>query len=388
MHVALAFEAPGARDDDAYAAQIYATALGGGMSSRLFQELRERRGLCYAIFAQAGAYEDTGLITLYAGTGADQIRELTEVTMDELRRAADGLSRPELERARAQLKAGLLMGLESASARAERMARMLSVWGRVPTIEETIARIDAVTPEALRAFGEALAAGRPAGARAARAGRRRAGPRPSWRGGWRPDRERAELPPQHVRPAIETARLSLRLPEMGDHVAWAQLRRQGERFLRPWEPSWSPDHLSRKAFRNRVYWAWRARDEGRALPLFLVRRGDGRLLGAITLDNIRRGPSQSGQVGYWIGEEFARAGADDRGARRAGRRARLLGARPRAGSRPPACPRTPPRARCSTAAASSTRAWRAATCRSTGAGATTCSTPACAPTGAAAGAAQ
>ena len=163
VHVALAFEAPGARDDDAYVAQVYATALGGGMSSRLFQELRERRGLCYAIFAQAGAYEDTGLITLYAGTGADQIRELSEVTMDELRRAADGLSRPELERARAQLKAGLLMGLESASARAERMARMLSVWGRVPTIEETIARIDAVTPERLRAFGEALAAsGRPA----------------------------------------------------------------------------------------------------------------------------------------------------------------------------------------------------------------------------------
>jgi predicted Zn-dependent peptidase len=158
VHVALAFEGPGARDDDAYAAQVYATALGGGMSSRLFQELRERRGLCYSIFAQAGAYEDTGMITLYAGTGEEQIRELAEVTMDELRRAADGLSRAELERARAQLKAGLLMGLESASARAERMARLLSIWGRVPTIEETIARIDAVTPARLRAFGEALAA--------------------------------------------------------------------------------------------------------------------------------------------------------------------------------------------------------------------------------------
>jgi ribosomal-protein-alanine N-acetyltransferase len=109
-------------------------------------------------------------------------------------------------------------------------------------------------------------------------------------------------------PAIETSRLSLRLPEMGDHVAWAQLRRQGEGFLRPWEPSWSPDHLSRRAFRDRVYWAWRARDDGRALPLFLVRRSDDRLLGAITLDNIRRGPSQSGQVGYWIGKEFARQG--------------------------------------------------------------------------------
>lgn len=109
-------------------------------------------------------------------------------------------------------------------------------------------------------------------------------------------------------PAIETQRLSLRLPEMADHVAWSHLRRQGEVFLRDWEPTWSVDHFSRKAFRNRVYWAWRSRDEGRALALFLMRREDGRLLGAITLDNIRRGPSQSAQVGYWIGEEFARQG--------------------------------------------------------------------------------
>jgi ribosomal-protein-alanine N-acetyltransferase len=108
--------------------------------------------------------------------------------------------------------------------------------------------------------------------------------------------------------AIETPRLMLRLPEMGDHTSWAQLRRWGEPFLRPWEPAWSPDHLTRRAFRNRVYWAWRAQDEGRALPLFLIRREDQRLLGAITLDNIRRGPAQSGQVGYWIGPDFARQG--------------------------------------------------------------------------------
>ena len=157
VHLAMAFEGPRARDDSAYAAQIYATALGGGMSSRLFQELRERRGLCYSIFAQAGAYEDTGLVTFYAGTGADQIRELAELTMDELRRAVDGFSTAEIERTRAQLKAGLLMGLESASARAERIARMLSVWGRIPTIDETIARIDAVTSEDLRTFAEGLA---------------------------------------------------------------------------------------------------------------------------------------------------------------------------------------------------------------------------------------
>lgn len=107
---------------------------------------------------------------------------------------------------------------------------------------------------------------------------------------------------------IETERLVLRLPEMGDHAAWARLRRNGETFLKPWEPSWSPDHLSRRAFRNRVYWSSRSREEGRALPLFLIRRADDRLLGAITLDNIRRGPSQSGQVGYWIGPEHARQG--------------------------------------------------------------------------------
>ncbi len=108
--------------------------------------------------------------------------------------------------------------------------------------------------------------------------------------------------------AIETPRITLRLPEMTDHAEWARLRREGESFLRAWEPSWSADHFSRRSFRNRVYWAWRARSEGRALALFLIRRADGRLMGAITLDNIRRGPSQSGQVGYWIGPEFARQG--------------------------------------------------------------------------------
>ena len=157
-HLALAFEGPGIRDDAAYTAQIYASMLGGGMSSRLFQELRERRGLCYTIFAQAGAYEDTGLITLYAGTGADQAGELIGCTIDEIRRGADGFSVPEMDRARAQMKAALLMGLESPSARAERMARMLSIHDRVPPLGEVVDRIDAVTSGDLRAFAERLAA--------------------------------------------------------------------------------------------------------------------------------------------------------------------------------------------------------------------------------------
>lgn len=109
-------------------------------------------------------------------------------------------------------------------------------------------------------------------------------------------------------PVVETQRLVLRLPRAEDHVAWSQLRREGEAFLRDWEPTWSADHFSRKSFRNRVYWAGRARSEGRALALFLSRREDDRLLGAITLDNIRRGPAQSATVGYWIGPEFARQG--------------------------------------------------------------------------------
>ena len=107
---------------------------------------------------------------------------------------------------------------------------------------------------------------------------------------------------------VETHRIILRLPDMSDHAPWVRLRREGESFLRPWEPAWSHDHLTRRAFRNRVYWAWRAKDEGRALALFIVGRDDGRLMGAITLDNIRRGPAQSAQVGYWIGPDYARKG--------------------------------------------------------------------------------
>ena len=106
------------------------------MSSRLFQEVRENRGLCYTIFAQAGAYEDTGLVTVYAGTSAADIVALSDLTMDEIRRSAGDISEAEVARARAQMKAGMLMGLESPSHRAERLARMLAIWRRVPSIEE------------------------------------------------------------------------------------------------------------------------------------------------------------------------------------------------------------------------------------------------------------
>ncbi|GAA0284890.1 M16 family metallopeptidase [Rhodovulum strictum] len=162
-HLALAFECPGYRDPAIYTAQIFSTALGGGMSSRLFQELREKRGLCYTVFAQAGAYADTGLITLYAGTSAAQIGELAELTMAEIARSAQDMTPAEVARARAQMKAGLLMGLESPSNRTERLARLVSIWDRVPGIEETIAHIDAVTTGDVRDFAAQMAgAGRAA----------------------------------------------------------------------------------------------------------------------------------------------------------------------------------------------------------------------------------
>ncbi|ETX30969.1 M16 family metallopeptidase [Roseivivax isoporae] len=157
-HLALAFEAPGYRDPAFYAAQIYSTALGGGMSSRLFQEIRENRGLCYTIFAQSGAYADTGATTIYAGTSGEEVGDLAHLVIDEMKRAAADLSPAEVARARAQMKAGLLMGLESPSARAERSARMLQIWGSVPTIEATVERIDAVTDADVRSFAEHTAA--------------------------------------------------------------------------------------------------------------------------------------------------------------------------------------------------------------------------------------
>lgn len=107
---------------------------------------------------------------------------------------------------------------------------------------------------------------------------------------------------------IETERMTLRLPAHSDFRAWASLREMSRDFLTPWDPAWSEDALSRKAFTNRVYWAARAEASGTALPLFLIRRVDGIFMGALTLDNIRRGPAQAGTLGYWIGLPYARHG--------------------------------------------------------------------------------
>lgn len=161
-HFALGFESPSYTADDIYVAQIYASALGGGMSSRLFQEIRENRGLCYTIFAQAGAYADTGMMTIYAGTSAEQLPELANITIDEMKRAASDMSPAEVARARAQMKAGLLMGLESPSNRAERLARLIQIWDRIPSLKETIEKIDAVTTGDVRDLAQSMAEAAPA----------------------------------------------------------------------------------------------------------------------------------------------------------------------------------------------------------------------------------
>ncbi len=112
----------------------------------------------------------------------------------------------------------------------------------------------------------------------------------------------------HPIPTLRTERLTLRQPQLSDYRDWSSLREQSADFLVPWEPQWASDHLSRKGFTNRVYWAQRSISAGSAVPLFLVRREDEVLLGAITLDNIRRGPAQAGTLGYWIGERYTRRG--------------------------------------------------------------------------------
>jgi predicted Zn-dependent peptidase len=161
-HFALAFQSPGYRDDAYYATQIASMALGGGMASRLFQEAREKRGLCYTIFAQASAWAETGMMTIYAGTGGEELAGLVDLTVDELVRAAQDLNDAEIARARAQIKAGLVMGLETPGARAERMAALLSIWGKVIPIEDTIARIDAVDAQQARAAVAKVISSRPA----------------------------------------------------------------------------------------------------------------------------------------------------------------------------------------------------------------------------------
>lgn len=159
MHLILGLPAFSYHDDDFYALQVLSAMLGGGMSSRLFQEVREKRGLAYSVFSFAACYQDTGVFGIYAGTGEEQTAELVPVLCDEFTALVSAASDEELSRARAQLKASLMMGLESCFAQSEDIARQLLIFGRRIPQEETIAEIDAVDAAAIKRVGERLIAG-------------------------------------------------------------------------------------------------------------------------------------------------------------------------------------------------------------------------------------
>ncbi len=109
-------------------------------------------------------------------------------------------------------------------------------------------------------------------------------------------------------PELQTDRLTMRPPQMRDFEQWARLRSDSQTFLSPWEPQWSRDHLTSRAFRNRVIWAERAIRQGEAYPLFLFRQKDGQVVGGVTLSNIRRQPAHAATLGYWVGEAYAMQG--------------------------------------------------------------------------------
>ena len=149
-HVVLTFAAPGYKDPEIYTLQVLSSILGGGMSSRLFQEVREKRGLCYSVFSFGSAYEDSGQFGVYAASSPEHSHALLEVTSEVMLSVVNSVTDAEISRAKAQLKASLVMNLESASSRADQIARQFLAFGRVPALSTLVAKIEAVTAEQVR----------------------------------------------------------------------------------------------------------------------------------------------------------------------------------------------------------------------------------------------
>jgi predicted Zn-dependent peptidase len=163
VHIALALPGLAQNDPQLYSLQMFSNVLGGGMSSRLFQEAREKRGLCYSIYCFHAPYSDVGMFGLYAGTDAGDASGLMRLVVDEIVNATANISEAEIARAKAQMKAGLLMALESSGDRIGQLARQMMVWERPIPLEELVERVEAVTVDSARAAGRALLArGKPA----------------------------------------------------------------------------------------------------------------------------------------------------------------------------------------------------------------------------------
>ncbi|HVY20337.1 MAG TPA: pitrilysin family protein [Bauldia sp.] len=157
--VMVGFEGRSYAAESYYTAQLLAAVIGGGMSSRLFQEVREKRGLCYSIYAFHWGFSDTGMFGVHAATGPDDVAELLPVMLGELERAAHDIDVRELDRARAQLRAGLLMTLESPSARAGQLARQILLFGRHIPTAELVAKVNAISVSDIRKLAEEIFTG-------------------------------------------------------------------------------------------------------------------------------------------------------------------------------------------------------------------------------------
>lgn len=155
-HIVIGIEGRAYNSDGFYAAQVLASILGGGMSSRLFQEVRERRGLCYSVYAFHWAFADSGIFGVAASTGEDEVGELVPVVLDELRRATETITEEEVVRVRNQIRAGLLMSLESPSSRAGQLARQQILWGRPIPLQETVDRINRITADRVKQVASQL----------------------------------------------------------------------------------------------------------------------------------------------------------------------------------------------------------------------------------------
>ncbi len=158
VHVLVGLEGCSYKDPDYHAVQVLANVLGGGMSSRLFQDVREERGLCYSIYAFHWSYSDTGLFGVYAGTDEADVGELTDAVADQILAVGETLTETEVARAKAQMKVGLLAALESSGARADQLARQILGFGRIIPVEEIVAKVDAVDVSKVKSAASRLVA--------------------------------------------------------------------------------------------------------------------------------------------------------------------------------------------------------------------------------------
>lgn len=162
VHLVLGFQGIPRLDSRFQATQLLSILMGGGMSSRLFQEIREKRGLVYSIYSNNSSYKDDGMFEIYAGTGPKSVPELIPVVCDEIKKLIDSkVSEKELQRAKAQLKANLLMGRESMLGRANRQAKQILNFQKVEDIDDTLRIIDAVTTADLQNIASDIFTGTP-----------------------------------------------------------------------------------------------------------------------------------------------------------------------------------------------------------------------------------